>query len=137
MKLPKLKISNYYVLIVTLLLVGATFYQLFLYGQVHWGPRKEASLIKFRLDVLYDDESTVKTIEKNQDLTEFFSDLKESNSKVRNSCHILMKILSMYHLTGFLCFLVSLISFFCKPTIISIICVPVGFLGLIMALGVM
>ncbi len=137
MKLPGIKISSYYILIATVFLFGATLYQLYLYGQVHWGTRTESSLTQIRLDRLYDYESTVKAIEENRHLTEFFSELKESNSKINRSSYALMAIFSMYHLTGFLCFLVSLISVFCKPSKISIICLVVGFLGLVLALGVM
>ena len=119
------KISGMYVLIVTSFFTVATMFLLMSYSAIHLDATKLTKLT-YSLDILYEDEVVVSEIESNDKLKSFFNQLKKSNKSHGDSNRKLMGTFSMYHITGLLGFMVSLLSLFCKPRKLAFVSIILG-----------
>jgi hypothetical protein len=126
MKMPLFNVSAWRILLLTLLLAIVSHYMLISYGIAHWSVGSDGTHVKQGLGILKSHPDWADQINSNEELLAFVNNLESKANNVVEAGHRLMGILGFYFIVGALSFLVSLLSPFCRPRWVSLICLPIG-----------
>ena len=136
-RIPQLKVSSWYVLILCAFCTLLTSHFLSMYSIVHWPILTSSYHIKAHLEKVAEDEEANKLIIENENLSKFFNALPNISDKIHTAGWDLMGKTGLYHITGLISFILAIFSFFCRPRWVGIITLPIGVYSLNLAAIIM
>ena len=132
-RIPQIKFSSWYILLLCLIGTLSTSHLLSMYSSVHWPILTSSSILKVHIDSISKDEGAKQLVMKNDNLKKLFDDLPNISEKIDKAGWILLGDAGWYHLTGIVSFILVIFSFFCRPRWVGIIALPFGLYSLILA----
>jgi hypothetical protein len=136
-RIPQLKISSWYVLILCAFSTLLTSHLLSMYSTVHWPILTSSYNLKSHIENISEDEKANQIVMENENLRKFFDDLPNISDKIHTAGWELMGKTGLYHLTGLFSFLLAIFTFFCRPRWVGIIALPFGIYSLSLAAIIM
>ena len=137
MKVPQLKISAWYILILCLIGTFLSSQGLSMYGIVHWRILTSSYKLKSHIKRVSEDKEVSKLIDNNKNLKQLFDDLPTISEKLHTSGWDLMGYAGRLRLFGLLAVLLSFFAFFCRPRWIGFIALPFGLYSLKLSMVLM
>ncbi len=136
-RIPQLKLSSWYVLILCVIGTLLTWHLLSIYGTVHWSILRSSYGLKSHIENISKDEDARKAIMNNNNLKKFFDDLPNISETIHKSGWKLMGDAGFYHITGLVSFILAIFAFFCRPRWVGFIALPVGICSFNLAMIIM
>lgn len=136
-RIPKLKISAWYILLLCIIATAQTKHFLSMYATVHWPLLTSSYKLKALSGSVLVDERARQIVQENESLEKFFDALPHVSEKIHTSGWKLMGQTCLYHVIGLISFLLAIFSFFCSPRWVGIIALPFGLYSMDMALIIM
>jgi len=136
-RIPHLKLSSWYVLILCAISTLLTWHLLSMYGTVHWPILTSSYKLKAHIESIDKDQEAKQIVENNDNLRKFYNDLPNISEKIQTAGWKLMSDTGLYHITGLVSFLLAIFTFFCRPRWVGFIALPLGIYSINFAMIIM
>lgn len=136
-RIPQLKISAWYILLLCAISTMLTSHYLSMYGIVHWPILTSSHSLKGFLEEISTDDEAKILIKENDNLRKFFDALPDISEKINKSGWELMGKAGFYHIFGLVSFVLAIFALFCRPRWVSLIALPLGIYSMTMATVIM
>lgn len=125
-RIPLLRISSWYILMLCAFTTVLTFHFLSMYGTVHWPILNASYDLKSHIERISKDEKANRILKENDNLRRLFDDLPGISEKIHKAGWKLMRDTAWYHISGLLSFILAVFTFFCRPRCVGILALPFG-----------
>jgi len=136
-RVPQLKISSWYILILCAVAAGITAHLFSMYGIVHWSILSTSYKLKSHIENVSNDEKANQIITENDSLKNLFDDLRNISKKFDTAGLRLMGKTGLYPISGLVSFILAIFAFFCRPRWVGLIALPIGIYSLNLAMIIM